>query len=81
MDYRQNVREKAEILAKVRLPNTWHLLPEYIRQQEIEWAIPQVEKALEWAAETAHAVNGPQLGKDIINSMLQVLGVIPENIS
>jgi len=33
--------------------------------------------ALQKAAEVAHAVNGPQLSKSVIDQMLRILGVIP----
>lgn len=81
MDYHLNLAQRAEELARIRLPNTWELLPDYIKQQEIEWAIPQAEKALEWAAETAHQVCGPNFSKEVVDSMLIVLGVIPEKAS
>lgn len=33
--------------------------------------------ALQKSAEVAHAVNGPQLSKSVIDQMLRILGVIP----
>lgn len=76
--YEENILLKAIELAKTRLSNTWAMLPESTQQLEIQWAIPEAKKAMEWAAEIAHAVNGPQIGKDLINAMLHELGVIAE---
>lgn len=76
--YEENILLKAIELAKTRLSNTWAILPEPTQQLEIQWAIPEAKKAMEWAAEIAHAVNGPQLSKGIINAMLHELGVIQE---
>jgi len=75
--YEENILLKAIELAKTRLSNTWHMLPEPTQQLEIQWAIPEAKKAMEWAAEIAHAVNGPQMSKGIIDAMLAELGVIP----
>jgi hypothetical protein len=75
--YEENILLKAIELAKTRLSNTWAMLPEATQQLEIQWAIPEAKKAMEWAAETAHAVNGPQLSKSVVDSMLVILGVIP----
>ncbi|GAA0561691.1 hypothetical protein [Chitinophaga japonensis] len=94
MTYEENVRLKAEELVKIRYPQTyefakkWSNPPEgdfwarkyYKKQLEYmtEQMLPLAAKALEWAAEIAHAVNGPQFSKDVIDSMLVVLGVIPD---
>lgn len=75
--YEENILLKAIELSKTRLSNTWAMLPEPTQQLEIQWAIPEARKAMEWAAEIAHAVNGPQLSKGIIDAMLEELGVIP----
>lgn len=75
--YEENILLKAIELAKTRLSDSWVILPEAVQQLEIQWAIPEAKKAMEWAAEIAHAVNGPQLSKSVIDSMLQILGIIP----
>lgn len=77
LSYEENILLKAIELAKTRLSKTWNMLPEPTQQLEIQWAIPEAKKAMEWAAEIAHAVNGPQLSKGAINAMLVILGVIP----
>lgn len=77
ISYEENILLKAIELAKTRLSNTWAMLPEHTQQLEIQWAIPEAKKAMEWAAEIARAVNGPQLSKAVINAMLAELGVIP----
>jgi len=75
--YEENILLKAVELAKTRLSNTWEMLSEPVKQLEIQWAISEAQKAMEWAAEIAHAVNGPQMSKGIIDAMLIILGVIP----
>lgn len=77
--YEENILLKAIELAKTRLSNTWAILPEPTQQMEIQWAIPEAKKAMEWAAEIAHAVNGPQFSKKTIDTMLRILGVIPSD--
>lgn len=75
--YEENILLKAIELAKTRLSNTWEMLPEATQQLEIQWAIPEAKKAMEWAAEIAHEINGSQFSKNTINMMLRILGVIP----
>lgn len=77
ISYEENILLKAIELAKTRLSNTWAILPEATQQLEIQWAIPEAKLAMEWASEIAHAINGPQLSKAIINAMLEEMGVIP----
>jgi|GEM_PF-6028647 len=77
ISYEENILLKAIELAKVGLPNTWHLLPAVTQQLEVQRAIPEAKKAMEWAAEVAHAINGPQMSKRTIDAMLIILGVIP----
>ena len=75
--YEENILLKAIELAKIRFGASWDLLNESARQVEIVMATPQAERAMEWASEIAHAVNGPQFSKKAIDSMLEILGVIP----
>lgn len=63
MDYQENLRQRAIDLKRIWEGNGWEAV---------------AAKAFEWAAETAHAINGPQLSKGIIDAMLHELGVIPE---
>jgi hypothetical protein len=78
MTYEENLQHKAEQLGRLKFLKAWDHLDEEEKREETDLALRQAEKALEWAAEIAHAVNGPQLSKGIINAMLHELGVIPE---
>ena len=75
--YEENILLKAIELAKTRLSQTWHLLPEPTQQLEIQWAIPEAKKAMEWCRDTAYAIIGPQLSKTIIDAQLVHMGIIP----
>lgn len=77
LSYQENLCLKAEALLKKKFGPAWDHLDEGEQKEEIEQALPLAELCLQWAAETARALIGPQFSKTTVDAMLEVLGVIP----